>query len=100
MDLMVAMTFRMAFHVRKGNTEGMKTSRRRRGFALIELPFVLFILALLGLAGVASVRLLSGEVAWYWWPIGFIALPSLFIAWGVLFGVSDEFGRNRKRDSN
>jgi hypothetical protein len=90
----------MAFHFRKGNTVVMKTTHRNRGFALIELPLVLFILALIGFAAVVAVRLLSGPVAWYWWPVGFVALPAAFIAYALCFGVSDEFGRHRRRNSN
>lgn len=79
-----------------GNTYGMKTNYKRRGFALIELPLVLFILALIGLAVVVAVRLLAGPVSWYWWPIGFITLPAIFMAWAVLLGISDDFHPKRK----
>jgi hypothetical protein len=54
------------------------------GFALIELPLVLFILAVLGLLAVLAFRLIQGPVPWYAWPLGFFALPALALALCIL----------------
>ena len=54
--------------------------QNRLGFALIELPLVLSILAVLGLAVVFTISHFFGSVAWYTWLIGGFAPPLALIA--------------------
>ena len=56
----------------------------RAGFALIELPLVLLILAVIGLVAVGSFHYFSRDVPWYAWFVGPLAPVVMLLGFAAI----------------